>query len=442
MKQLLKISFLFLLFPFAVNAQWIQQISGTTATLRSVKAVDNDVVWAAGDNGIVLNTSDGGETWNIKTPTEASYTNFGISSFDKDTAIVIGTTLPSGTNAKIWKTTDSGNTWIEKYYSDDNFSNNIHFFDSNDGIYLGDPNPYNSARWNILTTTDGGNSWNRVPHSNYPPSDSACGEFGLVRSYGAYGDTVWFSTYYEYCPTKNNRIFRSTDKGYNWEVFNMPYQGYPAGWIAFSSSSYGVAISNPNSWVSRTTDGGETWAIIDTISNFTPWAVRNAPGYLNYFLTVGEDAAGMNGKSYYTNNSGNFWAALSAPSQSILLDVSVTLDSAWAVGNNGIILKSDIITEVEEEYLSSVPTGYALSQNYPNPFNPSTKIRYYIPQVSNVVIKVFDILGNEIETLVNEEKQTGTYELTWKTENLPSSVYFYRLQAGDFIQTRKMILMK
>ena len=86
--------------------------------------------------------------------------------------------------------------------------------------------------------------------------------------------------------------------------------------------------------------------------------------------------------------------------------------------------------------------NFRLNQNYPNPFNPSTKIKYSIPQSSNVVIKVFDILGNEIETLVNEEKPTGTYEITWYAENLPSGVYFYRLHAGDFVGTKKMVLLK
>jgi hypothetical protein len=85
---------------------------------------------------------------------------------------------------------------------------------------------------------------------------------------------------------------------------------------------------------------------------------------------------------------------------------------------------------------------YLLSQNYPNPFNPVTKINYSIPQSSQVVIKIFDILGNEIEELVNEIKPKGTYELRWYVENLPSGIYFYRLKAGDFIETKKMVLMK
>ncbi len=92
--------------------------------------------------------------------------------------------------------------------------------------------------------------------------------------------------------------------------------------------------------------------------------------------------------------------------------------------------------------LNLSPSGYSLSQNYPNPFNPSTKIQYSIPQSSNVTIKVFDILGNEIKTLVNEEKPIGTYKITWYAENLPSGIYLYKLQAGNFIETKKMILLK
>ena len=90
----------------------------------------------------------------------------------------------------------------------------------------------------------------------------------------------------------------------------------------------------------------------------------------------------------------------------------------------------------------SLPANFALEQNYPNPFNPSTAIKYSFPKISFVQIKVFDVLGNEIETLVNEEKPAGTYELNWNASNLPSGVYFYQLKAGSFFETKKMILMK
>ena len=109
----------------------------------------------------------------------------------------------------------------------------------------------------------------------------------------------------------------------------------------------------------------------------------------------------------------------------------------WQIG-----LAKSALEPVSVEQEITQPTEYILSQNFPNPFNPSTKIKYYVPQTSNIVIKVFDVLGNEIETLVNEEKPVDTYELNWNAANLPSGVYFYRIQAGSFIETKKMLLLK
>lgn len=89
-----------------------------------------------------------------------------------------------------------------------------------------------------------------------------------------------------------------------------------------------------------------------------------------------------------------------------------------------------------------LPNAFSLEQNYPNPFNPSTKINYQIPELSFVSLKVYDVLGNEIETLVNEEKPVGRYEIIFDATRLPSGIYFYILQAGNFIETKKMVLMK
>jgi hypothetical protein len=85
---------------------------------------------------------------------------------------------------------------------------------------------------------------------------------------------------------------------------------------------------------------------------------------------------------------------------------------------------------------------YVLEQNYPNPFNPSTTIKFQLPELSFVTLKVYDVLGNEIKTLVNEEKVVGNYEVEFNATRLPSGIYFYRLQSGSFVETKKMVLMK
>lgn len=99
------------------------------------------------------------------------------------------------------------------------------------------------------------------------------------------------------------------------------------------------------------------------------------------------------------------------------------------------------IVEVESEQ-GEVPTIFSLAQNYPNPFNPTTAITYQLAAGSDVILKVFDILGNEIATLVNEYETAGRYEVEFNTTALPSGIYLYQLRAGNFIESRKMVLMK
>jgi len=101
---------------------------------------------------------------------------------------------------------------------------------------------------------------------------------------------------------------------------------------------------------------------------------------------------------------------------------------------------SAIVTGIEDEI--TLPISYSLNQNYPNPFNPVTTIKYQIPELSFVTLKVYDVLGNEIATLVNDEKPAGSYEVEFDGTELTSGVYFYRLLAGSFVETKKMILMK
>jgi len=102
----------------------------------------------------------------------------------------------------------------------------------------------------------------------------------------------------------------------------------------------------------------------------------------------------------------------------------------------------NLITDVEASTNTVDPVTFQLHQNYPNPFNPTTTIKYQIPELSFITLKVYDVLGNYIATLVNEEKQIGSYEVKFDASFLPSGIYFYQLRAGDFAETKKMVLMK
>ncbi|MEJ2536512.1 MAG: T9SS type A sorting domain-containing protein, partial [Calditrichia bacterium] len=90
----------------------------------------------------------------------------------------------------------------------------------------------------------------------------------------------------------------------------------------------------------------------------------------------------------------------------------------------------------------NLPHTFQLFQNYPNPFNPTTTIAFDLPKTSNVLLKIFNILGEEVTTLVSARLFTGSYTYKWDATNLASGVYLYRLEAGDYIETKKMILMK
>ena len=123
--------------------------------------------------------------------------------------------------------------------------------------------------------------------------------------------------------------------------------------------------------------------------------------------------------------------------------------SGWTEGGGMIsigyatsVLDTSNYTGIEENLLKQVPREYNLFQNYPNPFNPSTKIGFRIPDFEFVSLKIYDILGREVSTLVNEEKPAGSYEVEFNAANLSSGAYFYKIRAGSFVQTKKMILLR
>jgi hypothetical protein len=116
----------------------------------------------------------------------------------------------------------------------------------------------------------------------------------------------------------------------------------------------------------------------------------------------------------------------------------------WMDGWDATVYTLDFsnIVSVDGQSGDQLPKSYALSQNYPNPFNPTTSISYDIPQNSYVSLKIFDVLGNEVQTLVNEKQDAGNYTVTFNADGITSGIYFYQLETGNFVTTKKMVLMK
>jgi hypothetical protein len=100
------------------------------------------------------------------------------------------------------------------------------------------------------------------------------------------------------------------------------------------------------------------------------------------------------------------------------------------------------VVSVKEATTNNISRTYTLFQNYPNPFNPTTTISFSLPSKSFVTLKMFDVLGKEVASIVSEEMSQGSYSMQWNASNMPSGVYFYRLQAGSFTETRKLVLLR
>ena len=128
-------------------------------------------------------------------------------------------------------------------------------------------------------------------------------------------------------------------------------------------------------------------------------------------------------------------------SESVQNFIGITKNSSTKITSGYFAGYSSIITNIDDNK-ESIPKKFELSQNYPNPFNPATTIKYSIPKTSFVKLKIYDILGREVATLVNEEKTAGNFEVSFNAANLSSGVYFYRIQAGSFVATKKLLLLK
>jgi M6 family metalloprotease-like protein len=176
------------------------------------------------------------------------------------------------------------------------------------------------------------------------------------------------------------------------------------------------------------------------------WDSNIAPDIIGYNIFRRANTGDFEQIAFVPKRSNNFYSDTETSSD--ITDEKITYfikakdkDSLLSIGSDTVSLMARLTNLTSEEDKGN-NYNFSINQNYPNPFNPTTKIKYSIPNQSLVTIKVFDTLGREIETIVNEEKGAGTYEITWNAFNLPSGVYFYMINAGDFIHTKKMVLLK
>ena len=230
-------------------------------------------------------------------------------------------------------------------------------------------------------------------------------------------------------------ILKTTDGGVTWNSQFSPSNTLYS--VRFADAHTGVAVGTYGNTYT-TTDGGTNWT-----------AHPNNIGNLRSLCGINTSTAwvlGDNGTIYRTTDGGSTWTRqLTNTNYNQLNAVQfVDANNGWAVGDNGTILRTTsggTVTSVWENRSHEIPRDFLLYQNYPNPFNPSTTIYYQLPQAAHITLKVYNTLGAEVATLVSEFQNAGFYQVRWNAK-APSGIYFYRLQAGSYVQTRKLILLR
>lgn len=366
----------------------------------------SDVSFSDVNNGFavgvsILKTTNSGNTW-----TEQVSGAFldGIYSIDSINAVAVGY------NGKILKTTDGGLTWISLNSNTTEYLLEVYFTSKNIGFAIG----YNGT---ILRTSDAGTNWSKI---NSETSNTLNNLFFSDIKNGWIAGSL-------------GTILKTSDGGLTWDFQNSMTSNNLLG-VTFLDSLDGFAVGLDYGNILKTTDGGVNWT-------------ENYSGFYSDFYDISflDNYNGMivaqNGNVLLTQDGGVSWNLQKTGTYNSLKRVTKVGNNWIAVGNYGTILKSkynlvNINSDVDNKF------AFNFVQNYPNPFNPTTTISYSLPKTGFVSLKVYDLLGNELVTLVNEEKTAGSYEVEFDGSKSVSGVYFYTLTAGDFRQTNKMVLAK
>ncbi|NWF50916.1 MAG: T9SS type A sorting domain-containing protein [Ignavibacteriaceae bacterium] len=228
-------------------------------------------------------------------------------------------------------------------------------------------------------------------------------------------------------------ILKSTNNGDNWTDVSAGVSGYK---FSIAEHPNGYIYAGTNQGVYRSTNAGSSW---------TPETSGLNDGALSIAIHPdGSIFAGGYVSAHRSDDLGLNWNPFTEGAQNCeFSDLAFGKSDVLfaAIENLGVYRTTSPITSVEDNRSTSL-SDYSLQQNYPNPFNPSTSIQYSIGSSQFVTLKVFDVLGKEVATLVNEEKPAGSHQVTFDARELASGIYLYRLSANSFTETKKLILIK
>lgn len=493
-----------------INAQWLLYNFDSTYTFGGVHFVNQNVGWIFGLNEVppnptqIFKTIDTGNNW------VSQFTSISpiLSSFFLDENHGWFDKLES-TGARLFYTTNGGTDWLQ-ILGGFNFFHDLFFFDSLNGIAVGSFGaPQSGAifkttdggfNWqifysniiflscdfldsitgwcggftdpnsnSILKTTDGGITWIEFPSNtlNYIRKIKFLNSMvGWVDSDGKLYNTVnggitWnlkVNSINDFCFTDTNngwyvaedKIYHTTNGGDDW-LLQHTNQGHILYNLFFLNSNEGWA-SGENGTLLRTINGGlpvELTSFTSSVNNnnvILSWQTATETNNSGFEIQRLKDSKIEKLQNWEEIGFVNGNGTTTEPQSYSFVDENLKTGKYQyrlkQIDFDGTFEYSNTV-EVE----INVPLKFSLEQNYPNPFNPVTSIQYAISSMQFVTLKVYDVLGKEVATLVNEEKSAGTYEVqfTVAQESFPaisSGVYFYQLKAGDYIETKKLIVMK
>jgi len=487
----------------SIIPQWIPQNSNTNQRLLTLFFLDENNGWAGGNEGCIIRTTDGGNNWNyfsIGTKYTVHSVHF-VDSLKGWAALYSFIPYRAG---YIMNTTDGGASWNLQLTVDNHTLHNVYFYDQyfgwaigSSGVFLrtvdgGNNWEFNlvSDQWNwalyfispnngwigdgysgyIQKTTNGGYSWQlkAIPTyfrimDIYFINDNvgwAVGQDGVILKSTNGGET-WnhqtSGTFLELNDVKfanvncgwvvgmNGVILHTTDGGINW---------YPQGNLV-TNDLYGLSVkSDLLGWIGgtggiimKTQNGGGDPLPVELVS-FTGECNTNEV-LLNWTTASELNNSGFDIQRKFENND---WITIGFTKGSGTTTEVKHYNFIDRIDNNSpkkyfyrlrqIDFNGKFEFSEAIEIDINVPSEFKLFQNYPNPFNPNTLIRFQLPERSEVTLKIYDILGNEVETLLNDVKDAGFYNVDFNASKLASGIYFYLLQTEKYSKTFKMILLK
>lgn len=496
------VSLLVILFTISANAQWVVQNSNTNQRLLTIYFLNENLGWAGGDEGCILKTTDGGANWNYFS-LGTKYTVHAVYFVDSLKGWAAIYSFNPNKMGYIIATSDGGENWYFQYYANGYTLHNIYFYNQyfgwalgSNGIFLRTINggaswqvSYPSFQWAwgmdfvspnvgwygdgysgyIRKTTDGGLTWQckSVPsystmfdinfiNQNIGWAVGADGNILKSNNGGESWDNQYSSVSYELedVEFKNEYegwivglggiVLHTNDGGLTWmpqgsntteNLFALSFCNSQIGWIA---GDHGLILKTDNGGgpflpVELTTFTANynkskinlTWSTATELNN-QGFEIQRRTSLTDWFTVGFIDGNG-------TTSEPHQYSYLDDISQLNINNVYYRLKQ---MDFNGTFKFSDEIEVVVN------PTISLLKQNFPNPFNPLTTIEYDLPKSSFVLLKIYDVLGNEVQTLVDEIKQPGYHQAVFDASNLSSGIYLYTLQTDGYFERKKMLFLK